>query len=210
MQKTPEGPVIYDSDLCMGCRYCLVACPYGIPRYEWDTSAPLVRKCTMCYPRIQEGKEPACVEACPEDALLFGEREDLLVEAHRRIGEQPGVYLDHVFGETEVGGTAVLYLADISLGFLAWEENLGDGDLPHLTWASLKKVPGVMLGMGGLMGGIYWVINRRMRLAARAADSAMALDGVPAPGGGEPRPETMDAPPQVPADVPEEGGKANE
>jgi len=173
MQKTPEGPVIYDSDLCMGCRYCLLACPYGIPRYEWDDAAPLVRKCTLCYPRIIEGKEPACVEACPEDALQFGERDELLAEAHRRIAENPGQYVDHVFGETEVGGTSVLYLADISLGFLAWSEHLGDRELPQLTWASLKKVPAVALGMGGLMAGIYWVIHRRMTLAAFQADGRL-------------------------------------
>jgi formate dehydrogenase iron-sulfur subunit len=173
MQKTPEGPVIYDSELCMGCRYCLVACPYGIPRYEWDDAAPLVRKCTLCYPRIQEGKEPACVEACPEDALLFGERDDLLAEARRRIKQNPGRYVDHVFGEKEVGGTSVLYLADISLGFLAWAEHLGERELPELSWASLKKVPGVAIGMGGLMAGIYWVINRRMKLAAMKADGVL-------------------------------------
>ena len=174
MQKTPEGPVIYDSDLCMGCRYCLVACPYGIPRYEWDEAAPLVQKCTLCYHRITEGQEPACVEACPEKALLFGDRDQLLAEAHKRIAENPGKYVDHVYGETEVGGTSVIYLADISLGFLGWAENLGDGDLPHLTYAALKKVPWTVAGMGSLMGGIYWVINRRMKLAAREADEAEA------------------------------------
>jgi len=193
MQKTPEGPVIYDSELCMGCRYCLVACPYGIPRYEWDSAAPLVKKCTLCYHLITEGKEPACVEACPEDALLFGERDDLLVEAHKRIADSPESYLDHVYGEKEVGGTSVLYLSDISLGFLGWAENLGDGDLPHLTHAALEKVPWMVAGMGSLMGGIYWVINRRMKLAARAADEArmearvtetlvpVATDGAPGP-----------------------------
>lgn len=180
MQKTPEGPVIYDTELCMGCRYCLVACPYGIPRYEWDASAPLVRKCTMCYSRIREGREPACVEACPEDALVFGERDDLLAEAHERIAARPDRYMDHVFGETEVGGTSVLYVADISLGFLAWAENLGDEDLPRLSWASLKEVPGVIVGMGGLMGSIAWVINRRMKLAAREAESML---GSPEGGG---------------------------
>ncbi|MFH1609901.1 MAG: 4Fe-4S dicluster domain-containing protein [Candidatus Bipolaricaulota bacterium] len=174
MQKTPEGAVIYDSELCMGCRYCLVACPYGIPRYQWDEAAPLVRKCTLCYHRITEGKEPACVEACPAEALLFGERDAMLAEAHRRIAESPGKYVDHVWGETEVGGTSVLYLADISLGFLGWAENLGEGDLPHLTWASLKKVPWVVAGVGGLMGGVYWVVNRRMKLAARAAERGTA------------------------------------
>ncbi|MGD2120456.1 MAG: 4Fe-4S dicluster domain-containing protein [Gemmatimonadota bacterium] len=179
MQKTPEGPVIYDSELCMGCRYCLVACPYGIPRYEWDQAAPLVKKCTLCNHRIAEGKEPACVEACPEEALLFGERDELLEIAHRRIAENPGTYLDHVYGETEVGGTSVLYLSDISLGFLGWAENLGDEDLPHLTHAALKKVPWMVLGMGSLMGGVYWVINRRMKLAARAAEEVqMSAQGL--------------------------------
>lgn len=176
MQKTPEGPVIYDSELCMGCRYCLVACPYGIPRYQWDEAAPLVRKCTLCYPRIVDGKEPACVEACPEDALRFGERDEVLAEAHQRIAEHPGRYVDHVFGETEVGGTSVLYLTDISLGFLAWADHLGERDLPHLTWASLKKVPGVALGMGGLMAGIYWVISRRMKLAALGSEGGLTAD----------------------------------
>jgi formate dehydrogenase iron-sulfur subunit len=176
MQKTPEGAVVYDSELCMGCRYCLVACPYGIPRYEWDDAAPLVRKCHMCYHRITDGREPACVEACPEDALLFGERDELLAEAHRRIAENPGTYVDHVWGEKEVGGTSVLYVSDVSLGFLGWAENLPEEDLPHLTWASLKKVPGVVLGMGGLMGAIYWVVNRRMKLAARAADQAPTME----------------------------------
>jgi Fe-S-cluster-containing dehydrogenase component len=196
MQKTPEGPVIYDTELCMGCRYCLVACPYGIPRYEWDEAAPLVKKCTLCAPRIAEGKEPACVEACPEDALLFGERDDLLVEARRRIAENPGTYVDHIYGETEVGGTSVLYLSDISLGFLGWSGNLGDGDLPHLTHAALKKVPWTILGMGSLMGGVYWVINRRMKLAAQAAEKVVIA--------------SQEAPPEADVGPSLEGGQDDE
>ncbi len=172
MQKTPEGPVIYDAELCMGCRYCMVACPYGIPRYEWDEAVPKVRKCSLCYPRLKEGKEPACVEACPQDALLFGRRDDLLDEAHRRLAAHPDIYVPHVYGEKEVGGTSVLYISDMSLGFLGWSGNLGDGPLPALSWQALKKVPPVVVGMGGLMSGIYWLIRRRMQLAARAADAA--------------------------------------
>jgi formate dehydrogenase iron-sulfur subunit len=170
MQKTPEGPVIYDSSLCMGCRYCMVACPYGIPRYEWDETVPHVRKCTLCYPRLKEGKQPACVEACPQKALLFGTRRDMLDEAHRRLAAHPDVYVPHVFGEKEVGGTSVLYVSDMSLGFLGWSGHVGDGPLPALSWQALKKVPPVVVGMGGLMTGVYWVIRRRMRLAAHAAD----------------------------------------
>ena len=89
LQKTPEGPVIYDPDRCIGCRYCMMACPYGIPRYDWDKPVPYVRKCTLCYARLGQGREPACVEACPTKATIFGARDDLLAEAHRRIRRNP-------------------------------------------------------------------------------------------------------------------------
>jgi len=171
LQKSPEGPVIYDSDLCIGCRYCLMACPWGIPRYQWDEAVPYVRKCTLCYPRLKEGKIPACVQACPREALLFGSREDLLAEAHRRVGGSSGAYQPHVYGEHEVGGTSVLYISDVSLDFLGWSRSPGEEPLPLLTWASLTKVPPVILGMGTLMGGIHWVIRRRMQLAAEKGES---------------------------------------
>jgi len=171
LQKTPEGPVAYDADRCMGCRYCMNACPYGIPRYEWDSAAPLVHKCTLCYPRLKEGKSPACVDACPQKAVMFGSREQMLAEAHRRLKTQPGKYIQRVYGEKEVGGTSVLYLSDVPLGFLGWKDDLGQKPLPELTWAALKKVPGVVLGVGGLMAGLYWIVGRRMKLAAQAAEA---------------------------------------
>lgn len=171
MQKTPEGPVVYDPELCMGCRYCMVACPYSIPRYQWDEPVPYVQKCDLCADRLRAGDIPACVEACPEDALEFGDRDTLLVTARQRIAAHPGRYVDHVYGEKEFGGSSVLYLADISLGFLSWADGLRAEELPKLSWASLKKVPWVVAGMSGVMGGLYWVINRRMTLAARAAEA---------------------------------------
>lgn len=182
MRKTPEGPVVYDREVCMGCRYCLVACPYGVPRYEWDQAVPYVAKCTLCYPRLLEGKVPACVEACPHEALLFGTRDDLLREAWSRIEREPERYVRHVWGEHEVGGTSVLYVSDISLGFLGWGGDLGDEPLPPLSWASLEKVPPVVVGMATLMSGIHWVIRRRMRLAAEANAAATPPDGPPGPG----------------------------
>jgi formate dehydrogenase iron-sulfur subunit len=163
MQKTPEGPVTYDSSRCMGCRYCMMACPYGIPRYEWDSLAPVVRKCTLCYERLQSGLLPACVEVCPEQALLFGPREELLAEAHDRLKDQPELYLPHVYGEQEVGGTSVLYVSDIPLDFLAYHDQPGQKPLPELTWAAMSKVPPVALGMTALMAGTYWIIERRMK-----------------------------------------------
>jgi formate dehydrogenase iron-sulfur subunit len=182
MQKTPEGPVVYDADRCMGCRYCLAACPYSIPRYEWDQRVPYVTKCTMCIERVRQGDIPACVDACPEEATMFGTRAELLAEAHRRIDENPGKYQPKVFGEHEIGGTSVLYISDIPLDFLAWKPDLGTQPLPERTWAALHKVPPLMLGMGGLMTGIYWVVGRRMKLASEAAtELETAAADIPAP-----------------------------
>ena len=177
MQKTPEGPVVYDTERCIGCRYCMMACPYGIPRYDWQATVPYVRKCDMCAERIQSGREPACVEACPEKATIFGDRDELLEEAHRRISASPGKYQRRVFGETEVGGTSVLYISDIPLDFLAWKPALGDEPLPNLTLAALTKVPPLLLGVGGLMAGIFWITGRRMRLAVeRESGSAVPAE----------------------------------
>ncbi|MCL5270265.1 MAG: 4Fe-4S dicluster domain-containing protein [bacterium] len=172
MHKTPEGPVVYDSGRCMGCRYCMVACPYGIPRYDWNKAVPYVRKCTMCYDRLKAGKLPACEEACPEKATIFGEREALLKVARQRLRDNPRKYVQRIYGETEVGGTSVLMISDIPLDFLAWKPRLADQPLPQLTWAALSKVPPVVIGVGGLMAGIYWVIGRRMKMQALAAAAA--------------------------------------
>jgi formate dehydrogenase iron-sulfur subunit len=166
LQKTPQGAVIYDTERCIGCRYCMMSCPYGIPRYDWEKPVPYVRKCDFCFERIEDGRQPACTEACPEDATIFGTREELLEEAHRRIAEGPGKYQPRVFGEREVGGTCVLYVSDIPLDFLGWKPNLGDEPLPELTLAALSKVPPLILGVGGLMAGVFWITHRRMKLEA--------------------------------------------
>jgi formate dehydrogenase iron-sulfur subunit len=185
LQKSPEGPVIYDSDKCMGCRYCMMACPYGIPRYEWEKPVPHICKCTLCYARIKEGGQPACVEACPQKATLFGRRNALLEEAHHRIRDNPDKYLGKVFGETEIGGTSVLYLSDIPLDFLAFKPELGKEPLPALTWVALSKVPPLIAGVGGLMTGTWWIIGRRIKLAEEAARSARAAEEI--------RPKTLES-----------------
>jgi formate dehydrogenase iron-sulfur subunit len=169
LHKRPEGPVTYDPDRCMGCRYCMMACPYGIPRYDWEAAVPFVRKCTLCYHRLEAGKQPACTEACPHEATVFGDREALIAEAHRRIEAEPQKYQNAVMGETEVGGTSVLYVSDIPLDFLAFKPELGEQPLDDLTWAALSKVPPMVVGVGTLMAGIWWVSGRRRKLAAEAA-----------------------------------------
>jgi len=174
LQKTPEGPVIYDSDKCMGCRYCMMACPYGIPRYDWEKRVPYIRKCSMCYDRLTDGGVPACVEACEQKATIFGERDALIEEADRRIRDNPGRYVNKVFGKAEVGGTSVMYISDIPLDFLSFNQQLTDKSLPDLTWAALSKVPPLIVGMGGLMTGVWWIVGRRMKLAEEAARSSTA------------------------------------
>ncbi len=172
------GPVIYDSDRCMGCRYCMMACPYGIPRYTWEDPVPYIRKCDMCYDRVRKGGEPACVEACPEKATIFGQRDALIEEAYRRIQGSAGKYIDKVFGETEIGGTSVIYISDIPLDFLAFKPDLGNERLPELTWAALSKVPPLVLGVGAVMTGVWWIVGRRMKLAGEAARSRVPAEEV--------------------------------
>jgi formate dehydrogenase iron-sulfur subunit len=166
LTKSPEGPVVYDEDKCMGCRYCMLACPYGIPRYDWDRNSPLVQKCKMCEPLLKQGKAPACVQACPEKAMLFGSRDEMIAEGHRRINDNPCRYQNRVWGEKEYGGTSIVLISDISLDFLSVKPDLGETALPDLSWKALKKVPGVVVGVGALMAGTYWVIGRRMKMAA--------------------------------------------
>ncbi|MBM3334074.1 4Fe-4S dicluster domain-containing protein [Candidatus Sumerlaeota bacterium] len=172
MQKTPEGPVIYNPKKCMGCRYCMMACPYGIPRYDWNRPVPYIRKCPMCYDRIQAGGQPACTEICPEKATIFGSREELLALAHERIKAEPTKYLQHVYGETEVGGMSVLYISDIPLDFLSGKSVLSETPLPELTYAALSKAPGTVVAAAGLLTGVYWLIGRRMRLQELEAAAA--------------------------------------
>jgi len=99
IRKTEEGPVVYDPNKCIGCRYCMLACPMSIPRYEWDKKLPYMQKCDMCIDRVREGKTTACVEACPHGVLQFGERDGLLTEARQRIAQNKGKYLSHIYGE---------------------------------------------------------------------------------------------------------------
>lgn len=164
LQKTEVGAVIYDADRCMGCRYCMMSCPFGIPRYDWDQPVPYIRKCILCYSRIVAGRQPACVEACPTKATIFGERAALLEIAHRRLRASPGKYVDKVWGEFEVGGTSVLYISDTDLSFLTRGQQLSSEPVPARTKLAMNAVPFAFLGVVSTMAAVNWVINRRMKL----------------------------------------------
>jgi len=165
-QKTPAGPVVYDEDRCMGCRYCMLACPYNVPVYEWDKVLPKVRKCDMCAARLAAGKPTACSEICPTGATITGDRDTLIQEAKKRIADNPAQYFDHVYGIEEVGGTSVLMLAAVPLEKLGFRANLPKEPLPLLTFRALSFVPDVV-GVGGvLLSGVYWITHRREEVAA--------------------------------------------
>jgi formate dehydrogenase iron-sulfur subunit len=164
--KTELGPVVYDSSKCLGCRYCMVACPFSVPRYEWSKAVPTVRKCDGCFERQKEGKPNACAEACPAEATVAGTREELLAEARKRIAENPGTYHPEVYGEHEVGGTNVFVLSPVPFEELGMKVGLGTEPLPNLTWAALSKIPKVVgVGCVGL-SAIYWITHRRQEVAA--------------------------------------------
>lgn len=169
LRKTVEGPVAYDSKRCIGCRYCMTACPFGVPKYQWESATPLVAKCDMCADRLANGEQPACAKACVSSALKFGQRDALLAEAHQRIAAHPDRYVDHVFGEHEVGGTAMLYLSDVSFASLGFPVDLPLYPLPRQTWMVMSKVPAIAGGMAALMTTAYFFTRRQRGLEAEKA-----------------------------------------
>ncbi|WP_316896853.1 sulfate respiration complex iron-sulfur protein HmcB [Pseudodesulfovibrio indicus] len=165
-KKEPNGAVTYDASVCVGCRYCMVACPFSIPAYEYDEPlTPRVMKCTMCYPRLQEGKLPGCVEKCPKEALTFGLRTDLIKIARKRIEAYPDRYQDHIYGEHEMGGTSWMYISGAPFSEIGLREDLGTVSAPELTAGPLAAVPMVVGLWPVLLGGIYAVSKRNAKIA---------------------------------------------
>ena len=165
-QKTAEGPVVYDADKCIGCRYCMQACPFDVPRYQWHSLNPKVTKCDMCRDRVLQGQKPACVEICPAEARVFGFLDEIIKEAKKRVAEQPEVYHGKIYGVKEAGGTSVIYLAAKPFGELGLRMNLPEHPLPDLTRAVMQKIPNYVFWGGTLLGGIWWITNRRKEVQA--------------------------------------------
>ena len=199
LQRMIDGPVAYEADECIGCRYCMLACPWDVPTADWDTRKPKISKCTHCHDRIEQpvpkafnGRPlstdeelqfagsiavPACVKACPADALRYGTREEMLTLAHQRIAARPDKYVDHVYGEHELGGTSVLYLSAVpfeKLGFPKFDAK----PFPAFSKPALGAVPPAVMAVGALLGAAYAFFRKRVQAvadgsaaAAHAADS---------------------------------------
>jgi Fe-S-cluster-containing dehydrogenase component len=172
-QKRQNGIVTWKPDRCIGCRYCQVACPFSIPKFEWDSATPAMVKCQMCLAKagttdegqLNEVGQPACTEVCPRKAVIYGPYEELKAEALRRIAENPDRYEDHVYGLEEVGGTQVLYLTAKGIPF----SKLG---LPEL---GTEPVPALPVGLQhtiykgfiapvavyGVIAGLVWRSRRQ-------------------------------------------------
>ena len=141
-KKTASGAVIYDPSVCVGCRYCMIACPFDIPAYEYDDPVtPRVRKCTFCFDRIiKGGSVPACVDICPTETLRFGKRSEIVQLARERIINNPRKYVNHIYGEHEVGGTSWLYLSAVPFEEIGFRTDLGTKSIPSTSKGFLFTV----------------------------------------------------------------------
>lgn len=170
LEKSSFGPVTWDPKKCMGCRYCMMACPFEIPKYEWHERNPRVRKCDMCVHRVTKDLPTACASICPTGATNFGEREEMLKEAHRRLAANPERYTGEIYGEKEAGGTAVLMLLSKSPDASGLPDNVPQQDIPHLTWNVLEKLPQIIPVWGAFLGGMYWLGERKEAVAQAEND----------------------------------------
>ena len=154
MHKTEDGPVIWHPDRCMGCRFCMVSCPFNIPKFEYDEWNPKIQKCSMCWERLEKGIKPACVETCPTDALMFGMKRDLMETARIRIYNHPKKYVHKIYGEHEVGGTGWLYLSAVPFEQLGFRTDLGTTPYPEYTRDFLYAVPVILFGVPAFLLGL--------------------------------------------------------
>jgi len=158
LQKREFGIVSWEANKCIGCRYCQVACPFGVPKFQWSKVSPRLIKCELCRDRLAEGKQPACTEVCPRKAVIFGKREDLLQEAHNRIKAHPELYVNQVYGEKELGGTQVLYLSHVpfdKLGFQFQQEESA-GNLQQTVQHGIYKGFIGPVALYGLLGAVMF------------------------------------------------------
>lgn len=165
--KTPEGAVIYDSSVCVGCRTCMVACPFYIPTFRYSSAfKPRIMKCVFCHDtRLTKGLPPACVEACPQEALTFGRRNDLVAAGKQRIRENPGTYVDHLYGEHEAGGTSWMYLSPAPFEQVGIDTTVPKEPILNYVKDFLSIVPMVLTIWPALFAGFHLLATRKDKMA---------------------------------------------
>jgi Fe-S-cluster-containing dehydrogenase component len=155
MKKTEEGPIIWRGNKCMGCRFCMLSCPFDIPKFEYDSANPRITKCTMCYERILEGEKPACVSICPNESIIYGKRSVLLDEAKRRIFTEPDKYVNSVFGDGEAGGTDWLYISPVPFDKIGFKKDMSLEPYNAPTKGFLYSVPFIFILWPAMLLGLY-------------------------------------------------------
>ncbi len=165
IKKSPTGAVVYDGDKCIGCRYCMQACPHKVPRYEWSSTKPRIRKCIMCNNRVQEGKLPGCAEICPTEATLFGNIDKLIEVAKNRLKDNPEKYYQHIYGLEEAGGSHVLIISPVPFEQLGYVSKLPKESMPEFTMRAMEKIPSVVVGGGVFLSAMYWLTKRKNQIA---------------------------------------------
>jgi formate dehydrogenase iron-sulfur subunit len=168
--KTETGAVVYDESKCIGCRYCMQACPFEVPRYEWSSLAPAVQKCKMCYEQVAAGGHTACADACLFEATIFGDRDEMITEARRRIDENPDEYVDYIYGLKEAGGTSVLFISNVPFKELGFPMNVPNHPIPNLSWQVLSQIPKYTVAASAVLFGIHWITARRNEVARFEAE----------------------------------------
>lgn len=163
LKKTALGPVAFDASRCIGCRACMQACPFLIPKYDYENRAPLIHKCTFCGDRLEVGLKPACATVCPTGAISFGDRDDMVTEAKRRIATSPGTYIPKIYGLDEVGGTSVLHLSSVPFEQIGYVTGLPKSPMPDLTHRWLRVTPHVFGLLYGLFAALTWMVHWRNR-----------------------------------------------
>lgn len=174
LQQNEDGIIVYDDDRCIGCRYCMYACPFEVPHFEWSQQFALITKCDLCISRLAEGqKEPACAATCPTDAIQFGTRGDMLAMAHERIRSQPARYVEHIFGEHENGGTSTFYISPVSfdqLGFPAVETTDSPAHFNRIATEEGTPIIAATAAIG--MTGIYLALEHNSKKNVHKAERA--------------------------------------
>ena len=144
LTKTDEGAVVHDPKYCIGCKACIAACPFDIPGIP--KSKQKIAKCTLCYDRITDGKQPACVTACPTGCLTFGTKEKMHEKALKRAEKIGGfVYPNNPKYETHI-----LYVMPGTVNITDFSHANPNPKMPLtvLLWKNLFK-PFTLIGIGG-------------------------------------------------------------
>lgn len=168
LRRNENGAILFYPNLCVGCRYCMLACPFDVIKYEWEKTFPLIAKCHMCSTRMEQGQAPACIGVCPTNVMTFGDKDAMLALAKTTI-QNDAKYVPHIYGETEAGGTAWMYISDIPFEQLGFNTDITTRPIPEYSYDFQKYTKHAMVGIGTLLTALFLYTKRRNNIAEEEA-----------------------------------------